>query len=304
MKYPNILAAVYGTPWAIRPEMLDVICELVRFRAEGGRLTTAEIEANLGAARPHAPAPARKGVAVIPLHGVLAPRMNMMTETSGGTSLEQFGAMVNMAAADPNVTSILLDVDSPGGAVSGTPEAWQVVRDAASQKRVVAIANPMMASAAYWISSAANEIAVTPSGEVGSIGVVAAHQDESSADEKAGVRTTLISAGKRKVWGHPSQPLSEEALEHFQAQVDATYEMFLQAVATGRGVKANDVRKGFGEGGMVMAQDALKLGMVDNIAPMGAVLDRMLQPGRKGATAELPSRDALALRERRLRMLG
>src|SRR3990167_10678641 len=250
--YPQVLQAVYGQPWAIRPEMVAIICELVRFRAGGGGLTADEIRQRIQSERPRPAAPKGGAIAVMPLYGPIFPRANMMQEVSGGTSAEMFGKMFQAAVADPNISAIVLDVDSPGGNVKGIPELWQTIMDARGQKPVVASVNSMAASAAYWIASAADEVAVTPSGEVGSIGVYAAHEDISAAQAKEGVKITLISAGKRKVQGNPFEPLSDEARQDIQGQIDVVYEMFLGAVAQGRGVSASKVRNGYGEGGMVM----------------------------------------------------
>ncbi|MCC7371633.1 MAG: S49 family peptidase, partial [Chloroflexi bacterium] len=136
------------------------------------------------------------------------------------------------------------------------------------------------ASAAYWIASSADEIVVTPSGEVGSIGVFTAHEDISAALEAEGVTVTLISAGKYKTEGNPFEPLSEEARGAIQARVDDYYSMFVRAVARGRGVKPADVRGGFGQGRVVGADEAVRLGMADRVGTMAQTVERLA--GRRG----------------------
>src|SRR3990167_5725158 len=123
----------------------------------------------------------------------------------------------------------------------------------------------MMASAALWIGAAADEIVITPGGEIGSGGVYGMHMDFSEADAKAGVKTTLISAGKFKTEGNEFEPLSDEARAAFQKRIDEMYGMFVASLARSRGVSAATVRHGFGEGGMVGAKQALELGMADRI---------------------------------------
>jgi ClpP class serine protease len=140
----------------------------------------------------------------------------------------------------------------------------------------VAVANHLMASAAYWIGSAAEEVVVTPSGDVGSVGVFAMHEDWSGALEKEGINISLISAGKYKVEGNPYQPLGEEARAAIQASVDEVYDVFTNAVARNRGVNPAAVRTGFGEGRVVGAQEALKLGMVDRIDTLEGTINRLL----------------------------
>ena len=98
------------------------------------------------------------------------------------------------------------------------------------------------------------------------------HKEISKALEMEGVATTLIFAGRKKTEGNPFEPLTEEAKASIQALVDEQYDIFVKAVARGRGVKASDVRGGFGEGGVVGAKEAVSLGMADRIATMDAVL--------------------------------
>lgn len=273
--YGRVLALVREQPWAIRPEKLAAITDLLRFRAEGGRLTDEQIAARIGAAAERPAQRTSGAVAVIPVFGTIVQRADLFTEMSGGTSTERLSAAVSQAVADPSVGSIVLAIDSPGGGVYGVPELADQIMQARKQKTVVAVADSMAASAAYWIASAAGELVVTPSGEVGSIGVFAAHQDVSRLYESEGVTVSLISAGKYKTEGNPFEPLSEEARAAMQSRVDDYYAMFTKAVAKGRGVSIDTVRSGFGEGRMVGAQQAVKLGMADSIETLDAVISRL-----------------------------
>jgi HK97 family phage major capsid protein len=125
--------------------------------------------------------------------------------------------------------------------------------------------------------SAASKAFSTPSGEVGSIGVYSAHQDISGAQKKLGVKTTLVSAGKFKTERSPFEPLSDEAKAAMQEKVDAYYEMFVAAVAEGRGVSVETVRDTFGQGRTVMAAKAADAGMVDAVATYEDVLAELLE---------------------------
>lgn len=306
LHYPNVVQAVFSQPWAITAEKYATICELVRFRAEGHRYTAEEIAQRIGAG-PRAAGAARNGaIAVMPLYGVMVQRHNLMTETSGGLSTEAFGRAFAMALSDPGISAIVLDIDSPGGHVMGTPELADIVYGARGRKPVMAVANSMAASAAYWVASQADEIAVTPSGEVGSIGIVAAHQDISKAEEQDGVKTTLISAGRKKTLGNPYEPLSEEARADIQGQADKYYDMFVRGIARGRGVTPGTVRAGFGEGGMVMAAEAVKLGMADRVATLDQTIERLIgkRSASGGSKAEQNDDDDMDLRSRRLKMMA
>ena len=154
----------------------------------------------------------------------------------------------------------------------------------------------MAASAAYWVASQADELVVTPGGIVGSIGVLTAHEDVSKAEEMAGVKTTVISAGKFKAEDHPFQPLSESARAEQQSMVDKYYNVFVSAVAKGRGVSLSTVRDGYGQGRVVKGEDALSMGMVDTVATLDQVITRLMgRPAQGSLSADMD------MRQRRLR---
>lgn len=301
MKYERIYAEVFRKPWAILPEKLDTIAALVRMRAEGARLTEDEIRARLEAsgvaAGPRSSRPSAPGaVAVIPIYGVISLRMNMMSDISGGISVEKLQASFRQAVADPSVKAIVFDVDSPGGSVDGVPELGEEILAARDQKKIVAVCNTMAASAAYWLACSASEVVITPSGVAGSIGVFAAHNDLSKALETEGVKITLVSAGKFKTEGNPYEPLSDEAKAALQEKVDSYYTMFTKAVAKGRGTNASAIRSGYGEGRMLLAADAVKEGLADKIATLDDTLARF---GASTAPAQ-PQRLSSKAREREL----
>lgn len=286
VRYRNIIRAITSTPWAILPETLAAIVEVVSMRAAGERFSAEEIEQRIEAG-PGSRKPYQQGggsVAVIPLTGVLMPRASLMAQMSGATSLQVIGQVIDAAAADPDISAIVLDVDSPGGSVSLTPETGAKVRAAAQSKRVVAVASGMCASGAYWIASQADELVASPSALVGSIGVLAAHEDHQVAEQERGVHTTLIHAGRYKVEGHPFGPLDDEARAEMQRMVDEFYGMFVGDVAKGRGVSAAAVRSDYGEGRVLTAKRAVQAGMADRIDTLESTLARVLRAPRKSPT--------------------
>ncbi|HEV8642066.1 MAG TPA: S49 family peptidase [Methylomirabilota bacterium] len=287
-QYPHIAQYVREHPWAILPATLDTIVEVLRLRAGGARLSDEEIRARIGAASPPA-LRALGGVQVLPLFGVISHRMNLMTDISGGTSTEQFAAAFQRAVNDPQVGAIVLDVDSPGGSVFGIQELADVIYGARGSKPIVAMVNATAASAAYWLASQADELVVTPSGQVGAIGVLAIHEDLSKMAEKAGAKVTYISAGRYKSEGQAFVALDETARAAMQQRVDDYYAAFLGAVARGRGVTVSDVKGGFGEGRMISAAAAQTLGMVDRVATFEATLERL---NRQLATGGGPRTEA------------
>lgn len=276
MKRKYVLQAFTETPWAILPNKLAVLEEIVARHVAGEKLDAEEIKARIhGAARPENRAVS--SVAVLPLFGTIFSRANMMTEYSGATSAESFGAQFSELMDDPNIDAIVLDVDSPGGQINGVEELASRIFAARGKKPIVAVANHLMASAAYWIATAADEVVVTPSGEVGSIGVFAAHKDMSKAMEMDGIKVSFISAGKYKTEGNPYEPLAEEARASIQGRVDEAYDMFINTVARNRGASPDDVRNNFGEGRTVGARQSVNLGMADRVSTLEETISRLLQ---------------------------
>lgn len=271
-RYRSVLNAVSSQKWAILPEKLQTITALLDAKANGVTVTRADVEAAL--ASRHGDTPTANGVAVIPVYGTISQRMSMLDESSGGTSCEDISKAFRSALADNSIGSIVFDIDSPGGTVTGVPELAAEIRAARGQKPITAVANGQAASAAYWLASAADRIVVTPSGEVGSIGVYTVHQDVSAAMKMEGVKNTFIQAGKYKTEGNPYEPLSDEAKANMQAGVDAFYDMFTRGVAGGRGVSLDKVLSDFGQGRMLLAADAVAAGMADEVATLGQVLSR------------------------------
>ena len=309
-----VLQAFMETPWAILPNKLAALEEIVARHVAGEKLSAEEVETRIhGASRP----PERRvnTVAVLPLFGTIFPRANLMTDISGATSAERFGAQFDQLLKDPNVGAIVIDVNSPGGQVGGIEELSQKIFDARGQKPIIAVANHLMASAAYWIGTSADELVVSPSSEVGSIGVFAVHEDMSAALEQAGLKVSIIREGKFKAEGNPYEPLSEEARAAIQARVSEIYDAFVSSVARNRAVNAAAVRAGFGEGRVVGAQEAVKLGMADRIATLEDTITRLLGqnvPAGLIATADTepleaaqePASDQIHLHEARARLAG
>lgn len=275
-KYPNVVRFVRETPWAILEPKLHEIRQMLELHVRGHVFTTEEIEARVGSGPARRDAYETSGsVAVIPIHGVITPRADLMTDISGGTSIDRLQQSLRQAVADPKIKSILLDVNSPGGSVAMLNEMAGELRQARRVKPVVAVANTMAASAAYQLASQASEVVVTPSGSVGSIGTIATHDDISAALHQEGVKTTVVTAGKYKAELSPYGPLSDDAKAELQSMVDKYYAMFVQDVARGRGVPVETVRSDFGQGRMLMAKDALAAGMVDRVDTLDNVLASM-----------------------------
>lgn len=280
-----VLQAFTEYPWAILPSKLAVLEEIVYRHVSGEKLDAEEVQARIhGSTRPQDRNMGVEGnpqlLAILPLFGTIFPRANMMTDVSGATSAERFGEKFSALVDNPEIGAIVLDINSPGGQVNGIADVANRIFEARGKKPVVAIANHLMASAAYWIGTAADEVVVTPDAEVGSVGVFAVHQDVSQALEQDGIKVTIIKEGKYKIEGNPYEPLSEEARAVIQTRVTEAYDNFISALARQRGVKPDDVRNGYGEGRVIGAQQAIRLGMADRIETFDQTVERVFRQMR------------------------
>ena len=284
---------ILNQPWAITPEKLEAMCAVYERHAAGVSLDAAAIKAAIGDTRGsssgEAPYTVQNGVAIIPVEGVLAKKMNLFTAISGGASTQMLTDAVNTAIADPLVHSLVLDIDSPGGEVDGTVQIADAV--ASSPKPTAAWVDGLGCSAAMWIAAQCDIIyAASPTTEVGSISVVMTHTDRSKANESKGLKLTHITTGKYKRMLSGDAPLSQDGLAYGQGKLDFLHTMFVDAVASGRGLSADQVQSTMAEGQTFYAQQAIDIGLIDGIASLDDVIqslvgDHVAQVSNPGAAA-------------------
>jgi len=281
MNYANIISAMCSDVWLIDPEKLDAILEVLNVRMAGGSISDEGIAAAAKLRHSSSDSGVRPDgdVAVIGLYGTITQRPSLFD--SGGTSTEGFSKRFDAAVNDPSVSTIVIDVDSPGGNVYGVQEVARKVFDARKSKRIIAVANSMAASAAYWIGTAADELIVTPGGDVGSVGVICIHSEGSKLFEKEGVKNTIIRAGKYKAELNPYEPLTGDAQDNLQSRVDDIYSEFVKVVAKHRGVSVGHVRENFGQGRMKGAKQAVASKMADAVATLDEVISELVKNPNK-----------------------
>jgi signal peptide peptidase SppA len=269
---PRLLRAL-SEPLLLEPRTGQALVRVFQRKLSGETFDGATLHTELGiatAAQRRRSAPSESVIAVIPVYGLIAQHPQSL-----GTSTDEIGAAFEAALASRSVSAILLDVDSPGGTVTGVPELAAKLAAARGTKPVLALSNSLMASAAYWLASAADEIMVTPSGEAGSIGVYTVHEDWSKNIEQEGVVVTPVSAGKYKLEGAPWAPLTEEARLRLQERVDEVYGWFVKAVAAHRRDTQANVRTGYGEGRVLGAEQSVKAGLADRIGTFEDAIARL-----------------------------
>ncbi len=260
---------IIDEPWAIEADILAALHEVSLVASSEGL--------QLQEAKPIISSQNGK-IAILPLFGVILSRGNIPSFL-GITSAEAFGKQFTKLINDPDIGSIILDVNSPGGQIGGIQELSDRIFNARGKKPIVAIANHIMDAGAYWIGTAAHEVVITPSGQVGSIGIVAIHEDISGQLEKEGLKISLISAGKYKTEANKFEPLSKEGRLNIQSRVSEANNAFINTIARNRGVPADKVRNGYGEGRPVSANKAIQLGMVDRIETMDELINRLQSAG-------------------------
>jgi signal peptide peptidase SppA len=289
---------VLNAPWAIEPSKLLELNAIYAAHLNGEKIDISAVEARLG--RPLANEQQRDydivdGVAVITIDGVIAKKMNMFSMISGGASSEIARRSLMAAQADALVHSIILSIDSPGGTVDGTQTLGDAVFEARSAKPIVTLGGGMIASAAYWIGSAANAAYISEdTTTVGSIGVVTSHQDISGAEAAKGIKTTEISAGKYKRIASAYGPLSDDGRQSIQERLDYMYSLFVGAVARNRGVAADVVLKNMADGRVFIGNQAIEAGLVDGVMSFEALVAKLNQERPVIGRTPAPQRAAVA----------
>jgi len=256
---------IAAVPWAIEPAWLQTLQDIA-----GRDLSDFEAVEKKRADRlaRSEKAGIRDGVAVLDISGPIFRHANLFTEISGATSIETLGRDLNAALEDPNVKSILLNVDSPGGMVSGTNEFAAMVKEA--DKPVTAYVGNLAASAAYWIASAADEIVIDPTGQLGSIGVVQTRVDDSKQQSARGIESIEIVSSQSP---HKRPDIkSDEGRAEIQRHVDDLADVFVAVVAENRGTTPEKVISDFGAGGMLIGKKAVAAGMADRLGNFEEVL--------------------------------
>ncbi len=280
---PHVASRVFGTPLMIARAKLEVILGVLAPRLAGSTSEPIDPEAD--------PAPQTsitvERIAVVSVIGTLVSRSGYLAAASGLVSYADIGDAIAAAMDDPSVRGVILDVDSPGGEVGGLFDLVEQMRaiKAGNGKPLWAVANENALSAAYAVASTADRLYVTRTGEVGSIGVVAVHVDESGADAKAGLAWTFVFAGERKVDANGHEPLSERARATIQADVNRLYAQLCGLVAANRGLTIEAMRAT--DAAIYRGELAIRAGLADRlgtldlaIAEMVAELDRTASTAR------------------------
>ncbi|MBY0243179.1 MAG: S49 family peptidase [Burkholderiaceae bacterium] len=289
------ISDILNAPWAIEPSRLVEMHAIYAAHLRGEVADIGAIEARIGKPLDNQPRSyeIRDGVAILPVEGVIAKKMNMFSRISGGASSQMLNQYVSDALADAAVHSIVLAIDSPGGAVDGTQILADTILAGRAKKPIVAHGSGTVASAAYWIGSAARNVYIADGTTmVGSIGVVTSHTDVSAEQTARGIKTTEISAGKYKRIASQYTPLTAEGRQSIQDQIDYLYSLFVGAVAQHRAVSVDVVLEKMADGRVFTGQQAIDAGLVDGILTLDALIAKLNQ---EHASSQAPRRPSASL---------
>jgi capsid assembly protease len=290
----HLASRLYGTPLLIARAKLDTILAVLGPRI--GLMHT-ELAVPITVPSQSEPMPSMPGIAVIPIHGTLVRRAVGLDAASGLTSYARIAADIDAALAAPEVTGILLDIDSPGGEAGGVFELGEQIRAASRIKPVWAHAGDSAFSAAYALACSTQRVSLSATGGVGSIGVIALHIDQSVRNAQNGLSVTALTAGAHKNDGTPHAPLTPQATTALQSEIDRLYDLFVDHVAQMRGLDAAAVRAT--EAALFFGDGAVASGLADAIAPFATTLadfSAALRRGRSpGSTTPLALPTRLAL---------
>jgi len=276
----HIAELVLNRPLLLSPAKAQVIMSVLAGRIGVNTPEASRFEGdNRDRAGPPKPYNVSNSVAIITITGSLVNRGAWIGAYSGLTSYEGIQHQLKTALADPAVKSLLLDLHTPGGEAVGAFETAGLVRQAAAQKRTLAVVNGMAASAGYAIASGANDIIVTETGVAGSIGVVMLHADFSRQLDREGITPTLIHAGAHKVDGNPFEPLGDDVRADLQAEVNAFYDAFLATVAKGRGNRMTAAAARKTEARTFIGKAAVAAGLADRVGTFESALAELTRAG-------------------------
>ena len=266
---------IAGEPWAITETALHTILEIAARENESPQAVAAKLGRNL---QNTYSVMERDGVAVIPVTGPLFRYANLFTMISGASSYELIARDFTTALENPQIKGIILDIDSPGGEVNGVSELSNMVFAARGKKPVVAYASGDAASGAYWIASAADEIVVSETSALGSIGVVGMYQGKCGKSAEAVEIVSSQSPHKRL------DPTTDDGRSRLQTRIDSMADVFIETIARNRNVSAENVQNHYGGGDVMIGAKAVSAGLADRVGSLEGLIAELSSPQKSPRT--------------------
>lgn len=287
----SMSAQVFDEPWAIHAPAMDLIAASVEAHRAGDPLVFDELAGTLSVEAQSLPLDAGRryttttpgGVAVLSIAGPIMPRASALAQAMGAVSAEAFGQEFDAAVRSPDVRSIVLAVDSDGGRYAGTPELANQIYNARGSKPIESVITFRGFSAALYLASAADRVTISPSADLGSVGVIMMHVNQAKMLERYGLDVEFLSEPELKRAGNPVEPLEGKAREQFESRLKALAATFRGDLAKFRGVSEAHVAEKFGQGFVLRAPDAVAAGAADRIATLETVIAEHEQNARGAA---------------------
>ena len=261
---------ITGDPWAITETALHTILEVAARENEAPEAVAAKLGRQL---QNSYNATERDGVAIIPVTGPLFRYANIFTAISGASSYELIARDFMSALENPQITSIILDIDSPGGEVNGVSELASMIFEARGTKPVIAYASGDAASGAYWIASAADEIVVSETSALGSIGVVGIYRGKSAKESAETVEIVSSQSPHKRL-----DPMSDDGRAKLQTRIDAMADVFVSTIARNRSVTPDHVLEHYGGGDVMIGANAVNAGLADRIGSLERLITELSSP--------------------------
>lgn len=273
----HLFSRLINQPWAILPTWFEGALQ-----AEN-RVMTAEITSNREQPqRLSSVISNRVNIATLLLNGIILPTENLFSQFIDATTLDTFTKNFQQALDNPEISEIILNLDSPGGVITGVHECAEMIYQARGKKPITAYVSGMAASAAYWLGSAADEIVLDATASVGSIGVLSIHTDDTAKKSQQGISQIQIMSSQS-----PRKRLdinTDEGRAEVQAQVDSIAEVFVENVARNRNVPVETVLSDFGQGSLLIGKYAVEKGLADRLGS----LEQLIQ--EKSAKAKVETK--------------
>lgn len=293
--YPNVAERLFGHAHAIEPTALHAIIEgpIGRRVLAGERLDIGKEgrkAAKIRRGRASASVEAEEvrgrdgmseyvltedGVAILSIAGALSKRFDWLAAACGFSTYEALGASLNAALTDYRVKAILFDIDSPGGQVDGMLDLADAILAARSKMPVWAVANANASSAAYALAGSAEKLFLPRLGQVGSIGAVMMHIDQSARDQAMGLKYTAVCSAPSKIDGWDHAPLSSGAMAAMKARVDHCSQGLADLIGRQGRISAKDALAT--EAAVYSDTDAVKAGLADGVQTFDATLAALTQ---------------------------
>lgn len=295
-----IVAQLAAEPWAMEPTALSrLFAQLASVPDEVLAKAPQSFHRGDEASAGKAELDIRDGVAHIPIKGVIMKSVPWIYDYFGVAATSTVAVQEQLARAveDPRVTSIVLDIESPGGVVKGVAELADDVKAASELKPVHTHATDLMASAAYWIGSQANSVSINGMGTAGSIGVYSVIYDASRAYDRIGVKAHVVTSHELKGVGVEGAPVTTAQLADVQRMIDQYTNRFVEAVARGRRTSAEKARES-ATGQVWLGDEAVQRGLVDAVRTASEAHAAAMKPAKQSEEAKVTTAPSSALEDK------